>query len=221
MKTQILVCFVLASAVALAAPTAKNPVISHVPERLDSIRSISPAAASVNHIALVNVANAVPQDAWTLSSTYATSRLQLNVWTNAIAKSIVPAIVDDPTLVAKTLGDKAKIAVFIEDSDAPVRYLSVPGSWCRVNVRYLKSDNPDRQTLLDRYAKAILKGFVYAAGSGAALDGRSASHFNTFDLKGMDKTNITVSPESYFPMLEVLRVLGGEDILTPAVDAAE
>jgi hypothetical protein len=82
----------------------------------------------------------------------------------------------------------------------------------------LKADNPDKQTLLDRYAKAILKGFVYACGSGAALDGRSSSNYNTFDLKGIDKTGITVSPDSYFPMLEVLRIVGGEDILTPAIE---
>ena len=93
--------------------------------------------------------------------------------------------------------------------------------WCRVNVRFLKADKPDRQTLLDRYAKVILKGFVYACGGGAALDGRSSSCYSTNTLKGLDNAGITVSPDSYFPMLEVLRLVGGDEILSPAITESE
>jgi hypothetical protein len=140
------------------------------------------------------------------------------VWTNTLEKSVFPEVLTDGKLISQKLGEKAKVTVFIEDIETPTPYLTAPGQWCRVNIRPLKADNPDKQTLLDRYAKAILKGFVYACGSGAALDGRSSSNYNTFDLKGIDKTGITVSPDSYFPMLEVLRIVGGEDILTPAIE---
>lgn len=210
-----------AACTAFVIPLISAPApatVQHVPDRLDSVRLISPMAATKNHIAIVNVADALPADAWPLVSTYAASRLQLNVWTNALPESVFPAVYEDGKLVGKTLGEKAKVAVFIEDIDTPFSYVSAPGFWCRVNVRPLKADNPSQQTLRDRYAKAILKGFAYACGSGAALDGRSASHYNTFDLAGIDKTGITISPDSYFPMLEVLRIVGGDDILTPSLE---
>ena len=220
MNTKILFAVCAAMAIpAMAAPAAQK--VQHVPDRLDSVRLINSASATRNHIAVVNVANAVPSDDWSLAVTYASSRLQLNVWTNAIPQSIFPALFGDDTLVSKVLGDKAKVAVFLEDTDAPFPYLSAPGRWCRVNVRPLKADNPSAQTLRDRYATAILKGFVYACGSGAALDGRSASNYATFDLAGIDKTGITVSPDSYFPMLEVIRIVGGDEMLTPAVEDEE
>ena len=217
MKKQIVLCACLSIVTfTFAAPQARK--VAHVPTRLDSIRLINPLASSRNHIAVVNVAKAIPDEAWSLAVTYAASRLQLNVWTNTIEKTVFPEVLTDGKLISQKLGEKAKVAVFIEDIETPTPYLTAPGQWCRVNIRPLKADNPDKQTLLDRYAKAILKGFVYACGSGAALDGRSSSNYNTFDLKGIDKTGITVSPDSYFPMLEVLRIVGGEDILTPAIE---
>lgn len=206
-------------AVALCSFSAQqSPKAAHVPSRLDSVRLINPSASGRNHICVVNVANAIPATAWPLAVTYAASRLQLNVWTNSLDKTIFPDVLTDGKSISKTLGGKAKVAVFIEDIETPAPYLSAPGQWCRVNIRPLKADNPDGQTFLDRCAKAILKGFVYACGSGAALDGRSSSNYDTFDLKGIDKTGITVSPDSYFPMLEVLRIVGGEEILTPAIE---
>lgn len=217
MKKQIILCAYLSIVTCtFAAPQARK--VAHVPARLDSIRLINPLASSRNHIAVVNVAKAIPDEAWSLAVTYAASRLQLNVWTNTLEKTVFPEVLTDGKLISQKLGGKAKVAVFIEDIETPTPYLTAPGQWCRVNIRPLKTDNPDKQTLLDRYAKAILKGFVYACGSGAALDGRSSSNYNTFDLKGIDKTGITVSPDSYFPMLEVLRIVGGEDILTPAIE---
>lgn len=203
----------------LADPPKANP--QHVPDRLDSVRLINTAAASKNHVAVVNVANAVPAEAWPLVVTYASSKLQINVWTNSMPQSVFPAAFADGGFVAKALGERAKVAVFMEDTDAPFPYVVAPGRWCRVNVRPLKADGAGAQTLRDRYAKAILKGVVYACGGGAALDGRSASSYDTFDLAGIDKTGITVSPDSYFPMLEVLRVVGGDDILSPAVTSQE
>lgn len=203
----------------LAAPPNANP--QHVPERLDSVRLISPAASARNHVAVVNVANAVPAEAWPLVATYASSKLQVNVWTNSMPQSVFPAAFVDGGVVARALGERAKVSVFMEDTDAPFPYVAAPGQWCRVNVRPLKADGPDAQTLRDRCAKAMLKGVVYACGGGAALDGRSASNYDTFDLAGIDRTGITVSPDSYFPMLEVLRLVGGDDILSPAVAGQE
>ena len=217
MKKQIILCACLSVVICtFAAPQTRK--VAHVPTRLDSIRLINPLASTRNHIAVVNVAKAIPDEAWSLAVTYAASRLQLNVWTNTLEKTVFPEVLTDGKLISQKLGEKAKVTVFIEDTETPTPYLTAPGQWCRVNIRPLKADNPDKQTLLDRYAKTILKGFVYACGSGAALDGRSSSNYNTFDLKGIDKTGITVSPDSYFPMLEVLRIVGGEDILTPAIE---
>lgn len=217
MKRSLIVSACLA-VVLCSSSAQQSPKAAHVPSRLDSVRLINPLASGRNHICVVNVDNAIPATAWPLAVTYAASRLQLNVWTNSLDKTIFPDVLTDGKLLPKTLGEKAKVAVFIEDIETSAPYLAAPGQWCRVNIRPLKADNPDAQTLLDRCAKAILKGFVYACGSGAALDGRSSSYYDTFDLRGMDKTGITVSPDSYFPMLEVLRIVGGEEILTPAIE---
>jgi hypothetical protein len=34
----------------------------------------------------------------------------------------------------------------------------------------------------------------------------------------MDNTGIMISPTTYFPMLEILRAIGGGEMLTPAMD---
>ena len=67
----------------------------------------------------------------------------------------------------------------------------------------------------------ILKGIAAAAGAGASLDISSANHADTFDLVGLDKRNITLTPDVYFPMLEVLRMVGGNELISPAFTEPE
>ena len=193
---------------ASASPTQPKPIKKmHVPPSLGSIRPIARAAAGANHILLANVNSAIPDEVFSRVATFVASRLQVNIWTNAL-----------PTVDLDMVKGKTTLAVFFEDSDGKYPFLAAPGSWCRVNVRGLKIDKPDAQTLVDRYAKNMIKGIAYAACAGASLDKHSSTYFDSFDLKKLDETGITISPESYFPMLETLRVIGGNEILSPAHD---
>lgn len=188
----------------------------HVPARLDKVRLISPAAANVNHILLVNVADAIPADAWPLVATYATSRLQLNVWTNSVDVFAADALLGNPLAFRRMFGDKAKVAVFIENSPAGAPVTCAPGFWSRVNLNGIDGDKPDVQTLRDRYAKMILKGMAYASGGGASVDPTCSLCYSSLSLKGLDACGISISPSTYFPMLEILRQAGGSQMLSPA-----
>ena len=218
MKKMTFIAAALAASVVCAAPAAKKepPKKAHVPATLNSIRLIDPAAAKVNHILIANVGGAIPAAEWGRIATYASSRLQLNFWTNSVDKTLYPEILTNPKVFVDKFGPKARIGVILEDAPDGVPYVCVPGSWCRVNLRHLKADNPDAQTLVDRQAKAILKGVAYACCGGVALDSRSSTYYGALDLAGMDKTGITITPESYFPMLEAIRAIGGDEMLTPA-----
>lgn len=210
-----------AAAVALIGNVGGAPAVrvqQHVPERLDTVRLIDPAAAKKNHILIVNVDNAIPKDMWANVVTYATSRLQLNVWTNAVADVDLPGFVFEPGRVQKTYGEKAKVGLFVVNKPKLTQFVGAPGYWYATNVRGLDADNPDAQTLRDRYAKMLLKGLAYACGGGASLDSACSLFYGSFTTSGMDKTGIMISPTTYFPMLEILRDIGGNEILTPAMD---
>ena len=190
----------------------------HVPERLDKVRLIQPAAAGRNHILLCNVGNAVPADSWALASNYASSRLQLNVWTNFTDKIDVVALVLDPSMCQKAFGEKAKVCVFLVDDPKLPPFVSVPGRFCAANVHALREDRPALQTIRDRIAKTILKGMAYAAGSGSTLESACSLYHGSVTLQGLDKTGIMITPMAYFPMLEVLQAIGGPEMLTPAME---
>lgn len=189
-----------------------------VPERLDKIRLIQPAAANKNHILVCNVGNAIPADSWALVSTYAISRLQLNVWTNSTDKIDVPSLIVDPAQCQRDFGEKSKVCVFLIDDQKLPSFATVPGRLCVANVNSLKKDTPDVQTMRDRFAKTILKGMAYAAGSGATLENGCSLFYGSSSLAGMDKTGIMVTPMAYFPMLESLRAIGDSEMLTPAME---
>ena len=213
---------VAAWTVAFAAPAKAAPLTKiHVPATLTSGVAIDPAVAKVNHIVLVNVADAVPAADWPRIATFACSRLQVNIWTNSVAASPLPAVQKDPGALGRLFGEKAKVGVFLVDSDEAYPVVTAPGAWARVNIRFLKEDKPDAVTYADRVAKMILKGIAAAAGAGASLDISSANHADTFDVVGLDKRNITLTPDVYFPMLEVLRRAGGDELISPAFTEPE
>ena len=200
----------------LTAPAAEDK-LHHVPDNLNDIRLLCPAAAARNHILVANVGGAVDEKDFGFLVTVVAGRLQLNVWTNSIPSSPVASLLGDPSVISRDFGDKAKVVVFLEETGDADPYLVSPGRWCRVNLKGLKAGAADRQVILDRQAKAIMRGVAYACGGGATLDGRSVTHSSAFTKDGFDKVGITVTPDSFFPMLEVLRVVGGSEMLSPAV----
>ena len=215
MKKTLLVAVSASMALgAVAAPQKKQ----HVPERLDQVRLIHPAAATKNHILVANVDNAIPTGTWGDVVTYAVSRLQLNVWTNSVASFDAREFVADPAKVQKDFGGKAKVGLFIVNQPGQPRFVGAPGFWYAVNACGIEAGAPDAQTVRDRYAKLILKGLAYACGGGASLDPRCSLFYGSFTPEGMDGTGIMISPTTYFPMVEVLRGIGGTEMLSPAME---
>jgi hypothetical protein len=212
MKLKIAFAACAASIAAMAA-IVKN----HVPETMDGVRPIYAKATTKNHVVIVNVNHAVPDAIWPLAVNYAASKLQLNIATNILEKSIVPELVKDTKALQRTFGEKAIVGVFIENNAQGPAFLTAQGAWAMVNVRSLTRDKPDAQTLRDRYAKMILKGLGHACGGGASLDSSCALFYGSFSLQGMDRTAITICPQTYFPMLENLRAIGGGDITSPYI----
>ena len=204
-------------AVAMGAAAAGRPPPNRVPETLEGIRPVSAEARKTNHIVLVNVDHAIPDDVWPLVATYAASRVELNIWTNALPRSIVRELVEDPRAPLKAaFGEKACVGVFVERNARGASFLQAPGAWSMVNVRGLDKDSPDRRTLVDRYAKMIMKGLAFAAGGGSSLDSACSLYYGSFTLEGMDRTGVQIAPTSYFPMIEILRGVGGNEIVMPA-----
>ena len=214
MKARMMAIFTLAAAAAAAAPR----IVQHVPERLDKVRLISAAAADCNHVLIVNVGGAVPEDMWPTVVTYALSRLQINAWTNSAAGPVSAEIFADPVSFRKAFGEKARVAVFMERSPVGAPVTCAPGFWSRVNLAGIDADRPDAQTLRDRCAKMLLKGVAYAAGGGASVDPTCSLCYSSLSLRGLDACGISISPSTYFPMLEILRQAGGAQMLSPARD---
>lgn len=199
------------AAMIMALAAAAAPTTDHVKT---DVRKISAAAKDVNHILLVNVRGAVDESVFREAATYALSKLAINVWTNSVASFDAAALAGDPGLLGRTFGAKAKVGVFlVKERNAP-QFLCVPGAWCRVNMEGLDAGGPDAQTFKDRVAKMALKGLAYAAGSGTSLDSRCSMFFGGGTLEGLDRVGIRLSPGVYFPMLETLKRVGGDDVVT-------
>lgn len=186
------VALVFSGVLALSAA----PVKQHVPDKLDGLRPFSPKAAEHNHIALINAPDAIPTSEWPLVSTYAASRVNLNIWTN-----------DTP---------KAKVKVYFLRGEPKEGVVIAPGKWAKVDVSLIESDKPDAQTLRDRRAKLVLRTMTQACGGGATLERFCVMFYGANDLKGLDEANAVVSPMCYFPVIESLRRVGGDEITVVA-----
>lgn len=216
-KLMFSLAFTIVSAVALAAPSASRSSQNHVPEKLDeSIHPFTPKAAERPHIVLVNVANAIPEDVWSLAATYAVSRLQINVWTNSLDKSVLDKLVTNPDYTPLALNNKnSLIGVYFERREGGCPIVSSPANWAVVNVEPYLRDAKCPQQIRDRYAKLVMKGLALACGSGNTLEPFCSMFYGAQDPEGMDKSNIALAPICYFPMLETLRAKGGSDMLSP------
>lgn len=205
----------IAAGLAGVALAAQVPQLNHVPEKLsEDIRLISPKAAERNHVLIVNVGNAIAEKDFPTIVTYALSRICVNAWTNSIPESCWRNFVDEPENVAKRFGSHTTVAVFLERNERGLSFVNAPGHWSMVNLRGLDKDNPPPQVLRDRQAKMILKGIAHACGAGASVDDLCALNYNSFSLKGMDKTDIRISAMTYFPMLSTLQLLGGPECVS-------
>ena len=188
-------------------------LIEHLP--VGQVKPIDPRIETCPHVRFVNVGGAVPKEDFLAAVSFTANRLKLNFWPSELEGSIVPDLLKDASAFENRLGKKAAIAVFVEESDEPNPYLAVPGTWCRVNIRHLKADKPDAQTLRDRTAKAMLRAMVYAAGAGAALDRRGVSSINVHTVKDLDQVAISITPDTYMPLTENLRTMGAIGVMIP------
>ena len=181
----------------------------HVPEVPKGRYTIKASAAKKGHVLFVNVGQAISAKDWTLATSYVGGLFQVNLWTNQIDKIDVGELLKGKC----PFGGKSKVCVFLVNDPNALTYLASPGKWSVINVAPFLKGVADKQTYRDRTAKLLLKGLAYAAGCGASMEGRCALSVGGFDAEGIDKTNITITPMTYFPMLEMLRKVGGDELL--------
>ena len=170
----------------------------HVPESTEGLKSpIKENAVNFNHVRLVNVAKTVPEKDWPLVTAFPASRMQINCALGSIGSSQeVDSLLARPESLTERFGSKARLFVFVEDTDAAWPVMASPAAFCRVNIRPLKADNPDATTLRDRIAKQILRGINYAAGGGGSADPRSVTYVKAQTLADLDKALITIAPDA-------------------------
>lgn len=197
----------------------KNRVVVHVPESVDDTMKILPGAADRAHVTLVNVSGAVPDSVWGPAVSYATSRIQLNVWTNSVEVSVVDKLVSGAVKSADITGNKnARIGVYFERRNDADEFIVSPGRWCVANVSVLDKGNPDAQTKRDRMAKFVLRALAYAGGAGQSVDSGCSMYVGASNVEGLDDAGIALTPMTYFPLVEALRMIAGEDIVTREVE---
>lgn len=180
-------------------------------------RPFYPEAKSRFHVLFVNVGNAIPEAEFAQVAEYAASRVQINIWTNSIDKSVLHTLIENPSALTNLFGVKCGTAVFIENNPRGYSFLNAQGNWSMINLRGLDRDKPSPQKLMERRTKMLLKGLAFACGSGCSLEPKCSLYYGSFTLDGLDKTEIQISPMSYFPMLETLRAIGGAEILSPVI----
>lgn len=178
-------------------------------------RPFLPGAVGKSHVLFVNVAGALSDADFAEAAELAASRVQINIWTNSIGKSMLPELNADPAALRKRFGDKCAVAVFVERNADGYSFMSAPGNWSMVNLRGTEKGDPSPEVLRDRRAKMLIKGMAYAGGSGATLEPKCSLFYGSFTLEGMDKTGVQISPMAYFPLLETLRAIGGDEVLSP------
>lgn len=181
-------------------------------------RPFLPEAAARSHVLLVNVGGAMPEALFAKAAERACSTVYVNFWTNSIPKSVFRELIEDPSLLKAKFGKKVCVAVFIERNEKGPSFLQSPGAWSMVNLRGLDRDKPDAAKYETRCAKMVLKGIAYACGGGNTLERVCDMYCGSFTLAGMDAANLTISPMAYFPMLEILKALGGPEVLIPEND---
>ena len=184
-------------------------------------RHFLPKSAERAHVLFVNVAGALSDSDFAQASELAYSRVQINIWTNSIGKSMMTELLSDPSVLRKRFGDKCAVAVFVERNEEGYSFMNAPGNWSIVNLRGTEKGAPSLKTLRDRRAKMLLKGLAFAGGSGSTLEPQCSLFYGSFTLDGMDKTKVQISPMSYFPLIETLRAIGGNPILTPVISDEE
>ena len=213
----------LTADVSAAEPAKKGRSQNHVPAKLDeSIRPFYPKAAKRAHIVLVNVDNAIPPDIWPLATTYAVSRLQINVWTNSIKGSVLDKLVVNPGYTPTAVGNtNSLIGVYFERRKGGCTILSAPACWSVINVAPYLADAKDPQQIRDRYGKLVMKGIATACGGGNTLEPFCSMFYGAQTPAGMDKANIAIAPMCYFPMLETLRMVGGMDMASACINNNE
>lgn len=226
MNKLMIVAALCAFCTALNAASGSQPKErsqNHVPEKLDeSIRPFYPQAAKHPHIVLVNVDGAIPDEVWSLATTYAVSRLQLNVWTNSLKASVLDKLVADPRYTPTAVGNpNSLVGVYFERRKSGCPLLASPAGFSVVNVEPYFADVKDPQLLRDRCAKLVMKGIATACGGGNTLEPFCAMFYGAQDPAGMDKASIAIAPMCYFPMLEILRAVGGAEMISACLGEEE
>ncbi len=191
------------------APPQKNAVL----EPIKDVDALLPADADQRaHVLFVNVGKALSDAEFREAAAYVRMKYMLNVAVCAAPKPFAQEVVADTAALKKRFGKNALIVVAVVKQEKSPSFINVPGFFSQVNLRGLDKDNPEELFLKKRTRQMFLKGLAHACGIGATIDNMCVMFCNSFTLEGMDRVSATFGPNAYFPIRELLRELGGEDI---------
>lgn len=165
---------------------------------------INPSVRDECHVTFVNVSNAVSSCDWAIVAPYAAQRSQLKVWTNSIEQIDCVALLNNVSAYEKDHDGKSLLTVFVVNSKSLPDFFQVPGHWCVVNLSWLSSDNPKHNLWLNRIAKALLRGLVYAGGAGSTINGHCVMFHRADTLAEFDEVGIQISPMAALPLREAI-----------------
>ncbi len=220
MKARILLSLLpLALLAASAEPAATPSAPPALPKKnavLDPVKDVDallPADANQRaHVLFVNVGKALPEAEFREAAAYVRMKYMLNIAVGAAPEPFAQESVADLAALKKRFGEKALIVVAVVKQEQGPSFINVPGFFSQVNLRGLDKDKPEELFLKKRTRQMFLKGLAQACGIGATIDDMCVMFCKSFTLEGMDRVSATFGPNAYFPMRELLRDIGGEDI---------
>ncbi|MDA3926534.1 MAG: hypothetical protein PF904_17725 [Kiritimatiellae bacterium] len=196
-----------------AAPATPLPKKISVLDPVKNVSTLLPADATQRpHVLFVNVSGALPDADFREAAAYVRMKYMLNVAVRNESKPFANELVEDTAALRKRFGDKAVIVVALVKQEIGPSFVNVPGYFSQVNLRGLDKDGPEELFLKKRTRQMLLKGLAHACGIGATIDSTCVMKYNSFTLDGMDRVSTTYGPNAYFPMLELLKEIGGDSI---------
>jgi len=167
-----------------------------------------------NHVVFVNVADAMPNDAFREAVAYVKAQWWINVVATNTRQSVKEEAVRDIGAIKKRFGGKACFVVEIVRDKALPDIVAVPGGFAQVNVHKVDSDKPAADYLKKRQIQMVLKGLAYSCGVGSNVDEFCVMYYKSSlaSLEYMDRASATYGPFAYVPLRDVLFACGGEEI---------
>ena len=174
------------------------------------------APSSEKYVVFVNVGEAIPKDVVQAAAQEACRQINVRFKITSLAAFKASELTGSPEKMGARIASDAALTIFLFNDEHAYGFISAPGNWAMVNMRSLKQDHPSAEIYGKRVTKMLMKGMAHAAGVGANIDVHCVMYYGSFSLAGIDATSASYGPNAYFPLMETLRQVGGENVFALA-----